>query len=180
MIKSDKDLYEQGQKYGKYHLYSFDIKNSRNLEKRAQAQVLMFELSYLMYEELKKIEKKLQKKILADDLKTFEEDLKKKYCSKYINTTFLIVRDPFIQGDSFVITLYRDAIEKEIVIGIYEKYKKFLNIDFDFHLFDGYYETHDWVEGDKKYCRSDAVKDFTTMHKIETNKRLKFNRKYSG
>ena len=50
-----------------------------------------------------------------------------------------------------------------------EKYKQELNIPFEFHLADGYYETNKWEEGSELFFRGYLWTYYQTTIKITTN-----------
>jgi hypothetical protein len=152
-------LYERAQETGNYHLFTFDIVNSKNMPNRAEAQTKLIKLSKLIYLDLKILEKETGKKIIADE---WEE---KYEAFSYGVRTYQ--QDPFILGDSLSFAIYRDSLTKEKVMDVFNIHKNNLDIDFDFHVKDGYYETNEWHEGLEKFCRSDAIKYFTTWHKFD-------------
>ncbi len=63
------DLYLKCQNTGKYHMFIFDIVNSKNMDNisRQQAQIKMIELMNKIYETIEQIEKTTSKKILVFD-----------------------------------------------------------------------------------------------------------------
>ena len=120
-----------------------------------------------IYDELKQIEIKTNKKILV-----FEED----FIKFNLNTSyhgFGLKQEPFLLGDTFGFTIYKYSIDKEIIYNIYIKHKQILNIDFDFHLADGYYETNDYREANIKYFRGYCIDMLTKLHKKESIKSLR-------
>ena len=57
-----------------------------------------------------------------------------------------------------------------------EEEKEYLQIPFDFHIADGYYETNNWVEGKDKYFRGYCIDLLSNLHKDynkEVRKKLK-------
>ena len=162
------DLYLKCQNTGLYHMYIFDIKGSKNMtsSKRKEAQEKMINLMNKIYTTLEKLEKNMNKKILV-----FEDDFVTYKSSKEYKG-FGFKREPFLFGDTFGFTTYRDSIDNDLVYSIYEYYKKELNIDFDFHIADGYYETNNYNLGNKKYFRGYCMDLLSTLHKQETIKEL--------
>lgn len=154
------DLFLKCQDTGKYHIFIFDIIGSKKMDrnKRKQAQYKIIELVMMMYRTIEKIEIKENKKILV-----FEENFSK--LGEYRINDFGVKQEPFLFGDLIGFTVYRDAITNEEVIDIFEKSKKVLNIDFDFHIADGYYETNDWIEGSNKYFRGYCIDLLSNLHK---------------
>ena len=55
-------------------------------------------------------------------------------------------QEPFKIGDMFGFTIYRDSLDKDTILSIYEYFKCSLDIDFEYHLADGYYETNNYEE----------------------------------
>ena len=154
------DLFLKCQDTGKYHVFTFDIIGSKKMDsnKRKQAQYKIIELAMMMYRTIKKIERKENKKILV-----FEENFSK--LGEYRINDFGVKQEPFLFGDLIGFTVYRDTISKEEVMQIFESSKKVLNIDFDFHTADGYYETNDWKEGSEKYFRGYCIDLLSNLHK---------------
>ena len=62
------DLFIKNQGRGKYQMFTFDIKNSKEMcrEERELAQYQIIELIERIYFDLKNLEKKLNKQILID------------------------------------------------------------------------------------------------------------------
>jgi len=107
----------------------------------------MITLMNKIYTTIEKIEHKNDKKILV-----FEEGFVT-YESGKEHKGFGFKREPFLFGDTFGFTIYRDSLDKEIIYHIYKYYKNILDIDFKFHIADGYYETNDYSLGNKLYFR---------------------------
>ena len=89
-----------------------------------------------IYRKLQLIEEQTNKKILV-----FEDDFLP-YESKKTYKGFGLKQEPFLFGDTFGFTIYRNSLDKKLVYYIYEETKKELEIDFDFHISDAYYETN--------------------------------------
>ena len=158
------DLFLKCQDTGKYHVFTFDIKESKKmiLPVRQIAQYKLVKLNLLMYQEIEKLEKKENRKILV-----FEED-----CTKFgeaRKSVFGVKQEPFLLGDLMGFTVYRGTITRDEVIKIYEKYRKELDIDFEFHLADGYYETNKYEEGSEKYFRGYCIDLLSNLHKDYNN-----------
>ena len=103
------DLFLKCQDTGIYHVFTFDIKNSKKMTKteRIIAQYKLIKLSVLMYQEIENIEKKENSKILV-----FEKDFT--YIGESRKNVFGYKQEPFIYGDLIGFTVYRDKIEKRI------------------------------------------------------------------
>ena len=160
------DLFIKCQKYAPDNMFTFDIKDSKKLDKktRLEAQYKLINLATLLYTKIKTKEIKDKKRILVFDNNFL--NLNKKRISFGIKT------DPFILGDMFGITVYRDSITKEELMALFYNCKEILNINFDFHYMDGYYETNDWCEGKTKYFRGYCIQTLSELHK-PYNKKLR-------
>jgi len=154
------DLFLKCQDTGVYHVFTFDIVDSKKMSQTTRniAQYKLIKLNLLMYQEIENIEKKENRKILV-----FEKDFTN--YGEVRKNVFGYKQEPFLFGDLIGFTVYRDTITSVEVIEIYEKYKKMLNIDFDFHIADGYYETNNYEESDKKYFRGYCIDLLSNLHK---------------
>lgn len=152
------DLFLKCQETGKYHVFTFDIKNSKRITERENAQYKLIELNIMMYRMIQEKEIKENKKILV-----FEDGFTK-FGERRLNE-FGYKQEPFLYGDLIGFTVYRDTITKEDVLNIFNISKKILNINFEFHLADGYYETNDYVEGSEKYFRGYCIDLLSNLHK---------------
>lgn len=162
------DLYLKCQDTGLYHMYVFDIIDSKKMSPstRKEAQIKMIDLMNKIYTKIEKIEKNTGKKILV-----FEEEFVT-YKSGKDYKGFGFKREPFLFGDTFGFTTYRDSIDNNLIYSIYEYYKKELNITFDFHIADGYYETNNYSLGNEYYFRGYCMDLLSTLHKEDTIKEL--------
>ena len=156
------DLFLKCQDNGKYHVFIFDIKNSKKMADRINARYKLIELNIMMYRMIQEEEKKQNKKILV-----FEEGFTK-FGDNRLNN-FGYKQEPFIYGDLIGFTVYRDTITKQSVLNIFNKAKAFLNINFEFHIADGYYETNDYLEGITKYFRGYCIDLLSNLHKPYNN-----------
>lgn len=167
------DLYLKCQSTGMYHMFIFDIVNSKNMTYyyRKEAQRKMIKLMTKIYKAIEKIEKCNNRQILVFDKEFVAFESQRNYKG------FGLKQEPFLFGDTFGFTIYRDSLDKEIIYYIYEYYKKELEIDFDFHLADGYYETNDYSEGNTKYFRGYCMGLLSVLHKINTRNELEILKK---
>ena len=156
------DLFIKCQETGKYHVFTFDIKNSKKISDITNAQYKLIELNIMMYRMIQEEEKKQNKKILV-----FEEGFTK-FGESRLND-FGYKQEPFVYGDLIGFTVYRDTITKEEVLSIFNKVKKFFNINFEFHLANGYYETNDYLEAEEKYFRGYCIDLLSNLHKPYNN-----------
>lgn len=157
------DMFTERQNKGNYHMFSFDIICSQKMEPetRKQAQIKMIKLMNKIYNEIKQIEKISKTKILVmniDGIVPYEK-------SKQVMHKFGMLFEPWIFGDTFGFTIYRNSLPKEIILSIYEKYKQELKINFDFHIADGYYETNKWEEGSELFFRGYCLDILLNYHK---------------
>lgn len=154
------DLYEKAQTNGKYNMFCFDIVDSKKMssQSRQVAQNEMIKLMLKMYSDIKEIELKTNKKILVTN------DGIVQYGYTSLNKIGMLV-EPFILGDMFGFTVYRDSIEKELILELYKKNKEELKIDFDFHIKDGYYETNKYEEGNILFFRGYCIDILSNYHK---------------
>lgn len=157
------DMFIERQDKGNYHMFVFDIVGSKQMDKktRLDASIKMIELMNKIYSELKQIEKSSQTKILVtniDGIVPYEERYK-------VDKKFGMLFEPWIFGDTFGFTIYRNSLSKEIILSIYEKYKQELNISFDFHIADAYYETNKWEEGTELFFRGYCLDILSNYHK---------------
>ena len=154
------DLFVGSQETGIYHMYTFDIVKSREMDVvlRQASQEKLVVLMEKMYQELENLEIALNRKILV------KEDT--------INR-FNNLPEPFLYGDAIGFTVYRDSISREIIIDLFEKICNELNIDFSFHISDGYYETNKYEEGGELFFRGYAFSIISNLHKNRIQKLIK-------
>lgn len=157
------DMFIERQSKGNYHMFVFDIVDSKKMQpkNRKTAQEQMIELMKRIYSEIKQIEELSQTKILVmhiDGIVPYEENQRVMY-------KFGMLFEPWIFGDTFGFTIYRNSLPKELILSIYEKYKQELNITFDFHIADGYYETNKWEEGTELFFRGYCMDILSNLHK---------------
>jgi len=154
------DLFLKCQPTGKYHVFTFDIVDSKKMsfKTRYDAQFKIAELILMVYKIIEKKQLEENKKILV-----FEEEFTK--LGEERKNGFGYKQEPFIYGDLIGFTVYRDAITSDEVINIFNKCKKILEIDFEFHIADCYYETNNWIEGTNKYFRGYCIDLLSNLHK---------------
>ena len=158
------DLYLLSQDTGKYHVFSFDIEGSKKMDNktRCEAQEKLIKLMKSIYAVIEEIQEKTGKKILVfeEDFVSFDSGLPLK--------GFGMKQEPYIIGDVFGFTIYRDSLDKDTILSIYEYFREALEIDFNFHLADGYYETNNYAEGGTKYFRGYCIDLLSNLHKQRT------------
>ena len=152
------DLFLKCQSTGIYHMFTFDIKNSKRIENGNWRMVSQIRLILNMYRKIQEKEILENKTILVfeDGFRHFGEGR----CNE-----FGFKEEPFVYGDMIGLTVYRNSITKEEILKIFEEEKEYLQMDYDFHIADGYYETNNWVEGNEKYFREYCMKLLSNMHK---------------
>ena len=155
------DLFLLCQDTGIYHMFTFDIVGSKKMDgnTRKIAQEKIIKLMRSIYQVIYEIQEKTGKRILVfdDDFVTFDSGLPVK--------GFGMKQEPFLFGDTFGFTIYRDSLDKDVILNIYEYFRVGLNIDFELHINDGYYEPNDYGEGNKKYFRGYCCDLLANYHK---------------
>lgn len=167
------DMFLLCQDTGRYHVYSFDIEHSKKMDSktRCDAQIKLIKLMKSIYSILEEIQEKTGKKILVfeDEFVTFDSGLPVH--------GFGMKQEPYLFGDTFGFTIYRDSLDKDIILSIYEYFRNSLGIDFDIHLADAYYETNDYGEGSNKYFRGYCIDLLSDLHKEHVQEDLNRLRK---
>lgn len=168
------DMFKERQDKGKYHMFVFDIVDSKKMDPqtRTNATYQMEKLMLKMYNTIKLIEEKENKKILIigiDNIVHYEDRQKR-------DKNFGLLYEPFLFADTFGITIHRDSLSKEEFLSIYQKHKEELNINFDFHIADGLYETNKWEEGSNLLFRGYCIDILSTYHKDYTKKSMNKNK----
>lgn len=160
------DLLLKCQSTGKYHVFTFDIKDSKKMDEitRRKAQEKLFDLALLTYKTIEYKEKKDNKIILLKEGYEHDDRRIPKFGYTYVEP------EPIIIGDLMYFTIYRDTLLENEVLEIFEECKKILNVDFEFHCANGYYETNDWCEGNTKYFRGYCIQTLSELHKPYNNK----------
>lgn len=166
------DLFLLAQDIGKYHVFTFDIVGSKKMDNKTRydAQIKSLKLINGIYNVLSELQEKLKRKILVFEKGFVSLDNPLPY-------EFGIKQEPFVIGDVYGFTIYRDSLDKDIILSIYEYFKESLNIDFDYHLADGYYETNDYAEGGTKYFRGYCIDLLSNYHKENVKEDLSRLRK---
>ncbi|MDD2180996.1 MAG: hypothetical protein PHW32_01365 [Bacilli bacterium] len=174
------DMFIKCQSTAPYKLYIYDLVNSSSMANNEVVSNLQL-LIYALYMKIKSLEIETNTKILhQSDLLNYTKLQKREiaggiyYYLKPERTTgdsfinSVSVLEPFlISGDCIGFTVNRGTISDELVDRLFEETKKELNINYQFHKSLGYYETDNWIEGDKKYYRGYAINLLSTLHKME-------------
>ena len=171
------DYFYRCQKTAPYHLFIFDVENSRNLSQIDNNYISKISLLIdKVYQKIEAIEKTTNKQILHRGPNIFrpqlieyspqsfylQEPLTKKNCY-----TKRELCDPFqILGDTIGLTILRDSLTVEEVYNLFDQTKEELGITFHFHYANGYYETDDYSEGGTKLYRGYTIPILANKHKI--------------
>ena len=158
------DLFLKCQNTGLYHIFTFDIKNSKTIDNRYEIQEKLIQMILNIYKQIQLKEQEENKKILV-----FEEGFVK--LGEKTNC-FGLKQEPFIIGDVVGLTTYRNSISTQEVLEIFQREKENVELNVEFHIADGYYETNDYTEGKDKYFRGYCIDLLSNMHK-DKNKKLK-------
>ncbi len=129
------DLFYLAQEKGKYHLFIFDIKESRNGYDNNKIQ----KLKSSIIKRIQDIESNLKINILHLPEEKVRGERKG------------------ILGDLFSIIIMKDTIEAKDIYRIFSEEKSILNIPYEFHYDDAYYETDDWILGNTMYYREYCI-----------------------
>lgn len=160
------DLYKLAQnKKSLYYVVSFDVVNSKSLsnEKRQLLQENINVIVRYVYEKLVAKEKELNIDILIHD---------PRFKNPWDNVDNGNYMDPFIMGDNFQFTVLRNTISKEEIVNLVNECKKALNMQEEFHIASGYYETNEYEEGKTKLYRGYLLQILGNIHKPELKKEL--------
>jgi hypothetical protein len=141
------DLFYLAQEKGKFHLFIFDIKESRNGYDNKKIQKLRGSI----IERIQNIESDLKIKILHLP----EEKVRGERTG--------------ILGDLFSVIIIKDTIEAKDIYRIFREEKSILNIPYEFHYDDAFYETDDWILGNTMYYREYCISFLESRSKIKTN-----------
>jgi len=182
-----KDLYEQAQKSGKYKMFLFDVVGSKKIFSNNYAlfkKVITFVDA--VTNDLLNLEKKLNKKILHRHIENFKnyniktdkdkvvlcvkqhgERTKDLYRTDSLNPLFWL-------GDLMHFIIECDSIPDKTFYEIFEKNKKEIIPNINFHHKSGYYETDVWAESGSKFSRIYCIPvlEYLAKNKEKTNSKL--------
>jgi hypothetical protein len=148
-------LFKEAQGRGQYHLFVFDVENSRTLDPEFHIQAR--ELLLNVYKRLEDLERSTNRKILHKN-KVFNRE------EKGIVRRDLL--EPFnIAGDCYGFTIIRGSMETNDVFKIWQEEKCKLGIRFNFHFAEGDYETDSWLKGSELYFRGYCIGKLEEMSK---------------
>lgn len=150
-----------------YYVVSFDTIGSQTMpiDKRNKLTKNILIIMKYVYEKLLIKEKELGKQIVIKD-ERFKRpwDKTSSWNGNYV--------DPAIHGDSFKFTVLRDTVTKEEIIELVNQCKKLLNMDEEFHVADGYYETNNYEEGRTKFYRGYCLQTLEGLHKTSVRNEI--------
>ena len=154
---TDLFLKAQNNSTSPYHIFTFDIVNSKGLDREDYLLIrnTLFKIINDLLELLKKIELDQNKTILIN--KEFDDH----------SSGFGLKTEPFILGDMIGFTIYRGSLSFDEIMDIFDKIKKHYHFDYPLHIANGYYETNNYEEGNKKLFRGYCIDILSNMHKTE-------------
>ena len=161
-----KDLYQKAQSTGMYKMFLFDVVGSKKIYKDnsiAFENIIKFVDSVTF--DLLNLEKKLNKKILHRHIDNYLQYDKENDKDKVVLCEKQLVDYPkelyrtdelnplFWLGDLIHFIIERDSITDKTFYDIFEKNRKKLVPNINFHHKSGYYETDTWAESGSKFSR---------------------------
>ncbi len=153
-----------------YYVVSFDTVNSKLLskDKREALKNNIFSIVKYVYEKLLQKEKELNRQVVIHDERFYTPWSNEALVS--LNHNYL---DPSIFGDNFAFTIFRDTVSKDEIVEWVNECKRKLNMEEEFHIADGYYETNNYGEGGSKLYRGYCLQILERFHKPELQLRFK-------
>lgn len=147
------DLFLKSQNNGEYHMFTFDLKDSKkmNSNDRLDAMYKMRHMLKDIYNYLKEVELIIDQKIVLDQC--------------LVENELWMPNEPYFMGDACEITIYRNSISDDLFYEIFNKFKNKYNFNYELHITDGYYETNKWVEGRDKFARTYCFDILSNKHK---------------
>ena len=167
------DLYLEAQKKddAPYYMVSFDVIGSQQMT--AEENIKMHEnhtiIMKYVYAKLLESEKALNRQVVIKDDRFFKP-WEPRVSGWTWNGNYM---DPFSIGDCFQFTVFRDTVSKDQIIEWVNECAKELNMNEQFHIADGYYETNDYGEGGTKFFRGYCIQTLETIHKPWVKQQLK-------
>lgn len=174
------DFFEKCQDTAPYHLFVFDVVGSKKIYNE-DGENYLSKITLLidtLYKKIENIEKIQNRQILHRGQYLYRPTLEKtedekgifyfaKPATKKDNQIFRQdLSDPFrIIGDMIGLTILRDTLKIEEMYALFDQTKEELNIPYDFHYANGFYETDDYGEGATKLFRGYAIQMLGTKHK---------------
>jgi len=170
------DLYEKCQDTAPYHLFVFDIADSKTLSRDTNYISEISLLIYKLYKKIEEIEKVQNRQILHRSSYISHPVLKKDGKNLfYLQAPILPhekrilqkeeLYEPFqLCGDIIGLTILRNTLTEKEVYALFDQTKEELNISYDFHYDNGYYETDNYVEGGTKLYRGYLIPMLDDQH----------------
>ena len=164
------DLYLKAQENpdAKYYVVSFDVIKSKSLSPQ-ENDILGSNIDTIMkyvYGKLIDKEKELNRPVVIHDERFYRPWTPR--TPHMLNGNY---RDPSVLGDNFEFTVLRGTITKEEIISWVNACKKSLNMQEEFHIADGYYETNDFEERGTKLFRGYCLQILEKLHKPKFKKK---------
>lgn len=146
------DMFERAQREGRYQIFIFDLKGSRNA---GYFHPYINLLLYGIYFRIKDLEKEMDKKILHQN-------------SVFNKGNRGDLMEPFYTlGDLFGFTIIKNSLLEEDIYNIFKDVKKELNLDYEFYYDTGFYETDDYLEAEEKYFRGYCMQYLEDRAKVK-------------
>ena len=172
------DLFKKAQIDGQYHMFVYDVVNSREeltIKERGKILKLIFEV----YQKIEQLEEKEQRSILHRSKNLIQGKLKveKSKCEGEIykfdysglqknKEARPDLLEPFyLAGDLYGFTIQRGTMNQGQVDYLFEREKEKLGIKHEFHKANGYYETDKYDEADKLYFRGYCIQQLEKLSK---------------
>lgn len=167
------DMFQKCQSTAPYHLFTYDMVNSKeNCSSKRNSDLIL--LLFHVYQAISTLEEKSSIPILhrskgltSSKLEAHKQGNETFYMlSPLANITRKDLLEPFlINGDTIGFTILRNSLTESQVDTIFEQQKKKLNMPYEFHKANGYYETDDWSQGNCKYFRGYCICELCYAHK---------------
>lgn len=147
------DLFDACQNTAPYHMFIYDVQNSKAIQDKNRQEKLLL-LIHTVYQRILQLEQ-VRKQTIIHRNSLFDDDNPIGY-----------LREPIlIDGDTIGFTIMRDSMTADEVNELFYQVREELNIPYEFHLADGYYETDLYEEGNTKYFRGYCIQYLNTLHK---------------
>ena len=133
------DMFDKAQENGQYKCYVFDMKDSKKGYDRVKLEIF---------------------------ITLFKNNLNK----WVIHSTSNYPEIPcIVSGDIILLLTKRDSIAEEEVYTAFKLAKEMSDINKQFHFICGYYETDDWVKGDKEYYLGYCIQELEYRSKLKSD-----------
>lgn len=183
-------LFMQAQKneQAPYYVVSFDVVNCKSLtdDENYVMHIYIDIIMKYVYKKLLESEKVLNKQVVVKEerwIRGWKEIPIPNPIPMLENTIvptpalveyrMSFTKDPYVFGDCFQFTVLRDTVSKDQIVEWVYECKKMLNMNHEFHIADGYYETNEYEEGNTKLYRGYCLQILEKYHKPEVQYELK-------